>query len=125
MWTWPWCSIALLQAAEDRALKAEAQLILTESRLSDWIEASRTRSNIEENERNSLRADNKLLLDRIVQLSGQPPIFNPLPTPTVAAQPQVVSNLPAPETRASISDVHRAAREAIKKGELHILSEKQ
>ena len=78
--TWPWVSRALLNAADDRALRAEAQLILTESKLAAQAEAFAQAQRILQNQYDAEHADNKILLDRIVQLSGQPPIFHPLPS---------------------------------------------
>lgn len=74
------------------------------------------------------RAESKLLIDRIVQMSGQPPIFNSAPSvapPTTTVQPGAStsgSDIPAPETRTTFADVHRQARKAIKDGTIHTLT---
>jgi seryl-tRNA synthetase len=63
-------------------------------------------------------AKRELLTDRIVQLSGQPAIYQKRDTAEVrdreSEKPTAVP--PMPERRASFDDVHRAVREAIKDG---------
>jgi hypothetical protein len=116
---WPWTSRALLDAANDRALKAEAQCILLETRVAFQSDNHAQSQRILQNQLDAEKSDNKLLLDRIVQLAGQPPIFHPLPAPTlVPAEPKVVSTMPGPETRVSFADVHRAARKDIADGKI-------
>jgi hypothetical protein len=63
------------------------------------------------------KLENRILLDRIVQMSGQPALFEkaaPAPIPAAPAPP--ASTLPGPAARPGFDDVHRAAREAIKDG---------
>ncbi len=56
-------------------------------------------------------AERRMLLDRVLELSGQPGLFHkPAPQP-VQAQP---SSLPAPPTRVSFDDVHAAAQQALR-----------
>lgn len=65
------------------------------------------------------KRENRLLIDRIVQMSGQPALFDktpPAPPPQPAPAPVPVSTLPGPAARASFDDVHNAARAAIKDG---------
>jgi hypothetical protein len=116
----PWTTRKYLDLAIARALHAEANSLLAEQRLSDYIEQSARRSNIEESERKALADENKLLIDRIVQMSGQPPIFHPAPITTPQPPPEP-SSLPAPETRVSFADVHRETRQAIKEGKLNLM----
>lgn len=126
---WPWT--ARIEAAEQRATAAEFRAISVEELLRraderfDSLTADANRRIGDAlTERDDARADNKLLLDRIVQMSGQPPIFHPAPTqatPPAVPTPQI-STLPAPETRVSFSDVHNAARKAIKNGDLTLLT---
>lgn len=127
---WPWTSRETLEAAnefalalKDRALKAEAQAILLETREANRTEAHDQAIRIMQHQLDAAREDNKLLIDRIAQMSGQPPIFYPLPVNPILAQPEPqTSKIAAPETRASFADVKRAARKAIDKGDLNILS---
>jgi hypothetical protein len=120
---WPWTSRKALRDAEERARVAENRAIAADSRLADYMEASQTCANIGEAERKALREEVKLLLDRIVQMSGQPPIFNPAPTPPTPAQPEPsASTIPGPATRLSFDDIHRETRKAIKDGKIGILA---
>lgn len=101
----------------------EARAILAEEQLRIHRAETELRLSIAQNALAEGNAERKLLIDRIAQMSGQPPIFHP--APAVAAPPAptlAASNIPAPETRVSFSDVHRITRKAIKDGELNILA---
>ncbi len=97
---------------------AEAHARLAEARLVARAADSDLTIGILQAELAALRVDNKLLIDRIVQAAGQPPIFNP--APPVAPPSAVQSNLPGPETRHTMDDVHKAARTAIRSGQLNL-----
>ena len=114
--TWPWVSRRTFERAEAcyRAAATELAHLAQTLAAREQECISLERQNIE------LRADNKLLLDRIVQMSGQPPIFHPVPIvpPTPAeAKAAESSALPAPTIRRSPDDVKRMAREAISRGD--------
>lgn len=122
----PWTSRSALRAANTAAetaqiaqQQAEIRATAADARLADYMEVSRLRASIDETERQALREDVKLLLDRIVQLSGQPPIFHPAPAPPLAPEP-VPSTGPAPKTRKTFAEVKAEARAAIDKGELSL-----
>ena len=64
---------------------------------------------------NALDAERKTLLDRIVQMSGQPPLFTaPAPVTVAGAPPPDTSSIPGPRARANFDDVHEFARQAIR-----------
>jgi hypothetical protein len=124
---WPWVSRQKLIAAnvaadmaQEAQADAEIRATFADRRLADYMEGSRTRDSIAENERQALREEVKLLLDRIVQMSGQPPIFHP---PSIPPTPEPAeSRVRAPEVRETFDDVHQAARKAIREGKMHPLS---
>jgi hypothetical protein len=60
-------------------------------------------------------AERRLLLDRALQLGGQPPLYAK-PEPVIPRPADPTSTLPPPPVRASFDDVHKAARQAIKDG---------
>lgn len=67
------------------------------------------------------KAERQKLLDRILVLSGQKPLYEPLPEPVpAAAAPEVIppdtSKMPAPEPRLTLRTVHTATQAAIKDG---------
>jgi hypothetical protein len=66
------------------------------------------------------KRENKLLLDRIVQMSGQPALFEKTAPVTPQAPTQPASTLPGPAARVSFDDVHSAARTALKDGTFSI-----
>lgn len=127
---WCWTNRALLEASndmalalKDRVLKAEAQAILLETREANRTVAHDQAIRIMQNQLDAARDDNKLLIDRIAQMSGQPPIFHPLPAAPMTASPEPkVSTMPGPQTRVSFADVHRRARQDIADGKINILT---
>lgn len=62
------------------------------------------------------KRENKLLLDRIIQLSGQPALFEKTAPVAPQAPTPPTSTLPGPAARVSFDDVHNAARTALKDG---------
>jgi hypothetical protein len=62
------------------------------------------------------KRENRLLLDRIVQMSGQPALFEKTAPVAPQAPTQPASTLPGPAARVSFDDVHNAARTALKDG---------
>ena len=114
----PWVSRRTLEAAECRLRWTEKEMAKAEesSAAKDFL-ANHWRERAEKADE-----DNKLLLDRIVQMSGQPPIFHPLPAPAVAATPEPKTPepnaIPAPATRLSPMELQRMARRAIDTGQL-------
>lgn len=127
---WPWTS--RVEAAERSALRAESQVELFKG-IVDNCETACANSVVAANDRVAdlhsqlfdSRAEVKLLLDRIVQMSGQPPIFHPASAPPAPAapSPEQLSSIPAPETRVSFDDIHRRTRAAIADGSLNILNQ--
>jgi hypothetical protein len=117
----PWVSRSLLESANVRAAIAAQRAQVAEERLAAYVDDTDRRAAIAQRELAEVREEVKLLLDRIVQMSGQPPIFHPAPPEPTPAPSPAASNLPAPETRVSFGDVHKATRKAIKDGELNIL----
>jgi hypothetical protein len=113
--TWPWVSRKTLEATEARLRwtetelhRAEAEKTASEFLAGHWRERC-----------DHAEADNKLLLDRIVQLAGQPPIFHPLPI-VAAPEPRTAqesSAIPAPAIRRSPDEIKRMARTAIERGD--------
>lgn len=119
---WPWISRKNLQDAEkraekavDRADKSDAAMWWAQDALAEHKAASAKA--IE-----SLQELNQKLIDRILSNVSQAPIFSEVPVQVLHMQPaSVPSNLPAPETRHSIQDVHRTTRQAIKDGTFNTL----
>lgn len=127
---WPWTS--RVEAAErsatlseHRSQIAEAAELRASERLDSFMADANQRVADAQAERDAARAEVKLLLDRIVQMSGQPPIFHPAPIPAAptAPSPEQLSSIPAPETRVSFDDIHRRTRAAIADGSLNILNQ--
>lgn len=117
----PWTD--RVEAAERRVVDAEESALRAGEYAEQVAQQAAERTAYLQTELVFVRAENKILIDRIVQLSGQPPIFHPEPKSAMAEpQPQTISALPGPETRVSFADVHRAAKAAIKSGELNLLT---
>ncbi len=115
----PWVSRHTLEAASERALKAESALEVHKALSAAAIERANLAVDLALNQVAEVKGDNKLLIDRIVQMSGQPAIFHP--APVLPAAPEAApSRIPGPKTRKSFDDVHEAAREAIRTGKLNL-----
>ena len=73
------------------------------------------------------REERRKLLDRMLQMAGQPPIYEPAPAPAppVTVEPPPGrggstaerEGVPAPERRVRIDDVHQWARAQMRNGE--------
>jgi hypothetical protein len=65
------------------------------------------------------REERRKLMDRLLVTAGQKPIYEPAPAPAppAPAEPPKGDDGPAPERRVTTDDVHRWAREQMKKGE--------
>lgn len=119
---WPWIIRKHLQDAEKRAEKAVERADLSDIEMwkaQDRLDAYKltTEKRIE-----SLQEENRKLIDRILLSASQAPIFSEVPAQVLPMQPAMVpSNIPAPETRHSIEDVHRTTRQAIKDGTFNTL----
>jgi hypothetical protein len=113
--TWPWVSRKTLDAANAYSERVAARADRAERRAADSEQACTLMAV----ELQVVKAENKLLLDRILVMAGQPPVFHPAPAPP--ASPEVVpSTLPAPETRVGFDQVHQKARKAIATGTLNL-----
>lgn len=121
----PWVGRAELQAAENLRLAAQQMLaqsevarVKAEDAARDKYDALKELLLITRGELDRSEAERKLLLDRIVQLSGQPAIYQKRDTAEVRDREQGKPTAvpPMPARRASFDDVHQAAREAIKDG---------
>lgn len=119
---WPWISRKHLQDAEKRAEKAVERADLSDIEMwkaQDRLDAYKLTA---EKRIESLQEENRKLIDRILLSASQAPIFSEVPAQVLPMQPaSVPSNLPAPETRHSIEDVHRTTRQAIKDGTFNTL----
>lgn len=105
---------SLIRAAEARALAAEQQVRALEQRLAaQALEAS---TQLREAEK-----DRQRLLDRILELSGQPPLYEKPQIHLVAAPPeQKTDDLPEVQPTVRIDDVHKAARDAMRNGTFNL-----
>lgn len=118
----PWISRKHLQDAEKRAEKAVERADLSDIEMwkaQDRLDAYKltTEKRIE-----SLQEENRKLIDRILLSASQAPIFSEVPAAVLPMQPAMVpSNIPAPETRVSPRDIHKAAQQAIKDGTFNTL----
>jgi hypothetical protein len=120
---WPWVSRATLEACEARLKWTEDQLRPTEDERRH-VEAQLTGCLVREAQLNlrleAAENDRRLLLDRIVQMTGQPPIYEK-PGPVLLVQPEpkpVPESADTPEAvrQVTFDDVHRDARRAMANG---------
>lgn len=119
---WPWISRKHLQDAEKRAEKAVERA--DKSDLDRWnVQEQYAAYRVISQERiESLQEENRKLIDRILLSASQAPIFSDVPAAVIPMQPAMVpSNIPAPETRVSPRDIHKAAQQAIKDGTFNTL----
>jgi hypothetical protein len=98
----PFVSRSELKAAEARAAWAEQQLRLMEQRLIAKEEQLAAERGVQEK-----------LLDRIAQMSGQPPIFEK-PGPQLVSPLQPQSDAPAVPTKVMIDDIHKTIQQEMK-----------
>lgn len=123
----PWVGRAELQAAENLRLAAQQMLaqsevarVKAEDAARDKYDALKELLLITRGELDRSEAERKLLLDRIVQLSGQPAIYQKRDTAEARDQRteknEAAEKPPIAERRVGFDDVHKAARQAIKDG---------
>ena len=117
---WPWVSQARLDAAESRVQWTEQQLRAAEERLAEAQAAA-------DEQLDAAEAERQKLLDRILQLSGQPALY--APAPPQSAEPRAQSTdkaadkgsvLPPARRLVDVSDIHAAFREAASKDEVQL-----
>jgi hypothetical protein len=119
---WPWISRKHLQDAENRAEKAVERADKSDAAMWRAQDALVEYKAEAEKRIESLQEENRKLIDRILLSVSQAPIFREVPAAAPPMQPiPVSSNIPAPETRHSIDDVHRTTRQAIKDGTFNTL----
>lgn len=114
----PWVSRKTLEA---HTLQAESALEVHKVLSAAALERANLAVDLAQNELAEAKADNKLLIDRVLQTVGQPPLFHPQ---AIAPQLQPVSDLPGPATRTSFDDVHKAYHEARRSGTLNLMADK-
>jgi hypothetical protein len=103
---WPWVSRAVYDRLEWELAREREE----SSRRIDALMAAAVSAMDE------AKAERQSLLDRIVQLSGQPALYKAsTQAPPAAETAAPTSNLPAPRAVATFSDIHAATREAMNK----------
>ena len=118
-----WVSKAMYDAAENLRQDALRQVCASEvARVKEGDAARERYESLKElhlqtrAELETSNTERRLLLDRIVQLSGQPALFEKAaPVPAAPPAPPA-STLPGPAARVGFDDVHQAARTALKDG---------
>jgi hypothetical protein len=127
MMMWPWVWRRHFAAERDRRLTAEGMYQAAErlrvdagQRLGASEVARQQQFEAHEREIADLRmrlseaeSERKTLMDRIVQLSGQPAIYQ---RPAVAEPAAAAASQLTPRTRTTFEDVHSAVRDAMKDG---------
>lgn len=122
---WPWVSRRRFDAAENLRLAAE-NLRIEGARLLAASEVARQQQ-FEAHEREvkdlrdrvtALEAERKALVDRIVQLSGQPALYE---KQVAIPSPENATDQLSPRTVTTFSDVHAAVREAMKSNTFDVL----
>ena len=119
---WPWVCRSTMEQAIAR--EREVQLELAEAAAREVTAAGARAALAEANARTAeawlaeSKAERRTLVDRIVQLSGQPPLYEKAPAPV--AQAPAADNAPPVRTQVKIDDVHAAARAAIADGTFDI-----
>lgn len=111
---WPWVSVSKLEAAVARATGAQYEY---EKALALWSEQAEGFQRLCAEYVQSIAAlehERKQLTDRILQLSGQPALYEK-PAVVVSTE-QPAQDLPAVPRRVSFDDVHAAARKAMQNG---------
>jgi hypothetical protein len=109
---WPWTTAGKLEAAIARGEWAERELRKSEDRVLELARDLKAQAETFQAQIEAKSKENHLLLDRIVQMTGQPPIYEK-PAPV---QPQTESNVPDVPVRHTFDSVHEAARKAIADG---------
>ncbi|HUD75133.1 MAG TPA: hypothetical protein VMQ76_08680 [Terracidiphilus sp.] len=119
----PWVSRAEFEAAEH--LRLAAQQMLAQSEVARIKAEDAAREKYEavfglwrktQEQLEVSNAERKLLLDRIVQMSGQPALYE---KPTAEAKNRESGEqqeMPSPRSRVGFDDVHEALRAAVKNG---------
>lgn len=114
---WPFCWRAELVASEARVAWTEKQLAAAEDLLDREREQYALALKDAAERLEAARAENHKLFDRIVEMTGQPPIYEK-PSP-MALVPSTVE-APAPPTRLTFDDVHKAAQSAMARGDFRV-----
>jgi hypothetical protein len=125
----PWTSRAELYTANARAaaaenLRLEANVGLAQSETARQREHDHYEARIIDlTERLAdSEAERKILLDRIVQMSGQPALYHqPEAAPANPAAASATNNIPGPARKISFDEVHAVTRKALKNGTYSIL----
>lgn len=108
-----WFSRSQVEAAEARALAAEQQVRALEQRLQLVSSAHEAQLAAE-------RKEQQRLIDRILELSGQPPLYEKPQIHLVATPQQKTDDLPEVQPTVRIDDVHKAARDAMRNGTFNL-----
>lgn len=102
-----------LEAAEARALAAEQQVRALEQRLQLVSSAHEAQLAAE-------RKEQQRLIDRILELSGQPPLYEKQIHLVATPPQQKTDDLPEVQPTVRIDDVHKAARDAMRNGTFNL-----
>lgn len=109
---WPWVSRAKFDEIDAMRQAAENLRVHANNTLG-FSEASRQR--LEERVA-GLESERKVLLDRIVEMSGQRPIYERQPAASREEPAEKPGDLPAPKRQVTFDDIHETARRAIADG---------
>lgn len=114
---WLWVSRRRFEAAENLRIEGARLLAASEVARQQQFETHEREVKDLRDRVTALEAERKALVDRIVQLSGQPALYEkPVPVPS----PEIVADQLAPRTVTTFSDVHAAVRKAIKDNTFNI-----
>lgn len=103
----------------ERARALEEMLREGEARAAQSIATAERKQKEAEERLAAADAERKLLLDRVVQMSGQPPLYA---EQVSVPNEQVPANQPAPKARVTFEDIHGAFREAELSGKLTLVN---
>ncbi len=112
--SWPLCWRADLVATEERLAWTERQLAATEGILAREREQYALALKDAAERVEAAKTEQHKLVDRIVEMTGQPPIYEKRPAVVAAPPaPEPASTIEPPATRLTFADVHNAARKAM------------
>jgi hypothetical protein len=112
--TWPWVSRKKLDEMTRRLAQSDNMRVEDRLVAETRYEALKELLLMARADAESGKQERKLLMDRIVQMTGQPALY--AQPQAITPAPELKANYPAAESRASFDDVHKALRQAMKDG---------
>lgn len=112
----PFVSRSRFEAAQESIAWGQRQMRILEDKLTAQVDAARELLAAKDRQIEAERKEQHILLDRIAQLSGQPPIYE---KPAIPVTPPP-TDLPKVQPVVRIDDIHIAARQAMKDGTFNL-----